>query len=127
LDDFRNQRPRAEQISIACELYPEVCQFVLASRGAWLGIGKTLPRALRALDRELGSLLEHGFERFFREGDRREAIAAVERALEPFGGTLFEGYRPRNGACLVTPFRGWIRSEPLEAEWARVTKGGVSG
>jgi hypothetical protein len=93
LDDFRDERPRVEQVSVACALYPEICQFVLAGRGAWDGDGKTLPRKLRALDPELASLLEHGFERFFREGDRSDAIAAVERALEPFGGKLFEGYR----------------------------------
>lgn len=93
LDDFRDERPRAEQVSVACALYPEVCQFVLASRGAWSGVGKSLPRALRALDSELAALIEQGFERFFRTGDRSEAIVAVLRALEPFGGELFAGYK----------------------------------
>ena len=93
LDDFRDERPRAEQVSVACALYPEVCQFVLASRGAWSGVGKSLPRALRALDPELASTLEQAFDQFFRTGDRAPAIAAVLRAIEPFGGALFEGYK----------------------------------
>jgi hypothetical protein len=93
LDDFRDERPRVEQVSVACALYPEVCQFVLASRGAWSGVGKSLPRALRALDPELAVALHEGFEQFFRTGDRAPAIAAVVRAIEPFGGELFEGYK----------------------------------
>ncbi len=93
LDDFRDERSRNEQVAIACALYPEICEFVLAARGAWSGHGKTLPRKLRALDPDLAAALEHGFDRFFREGDRSEVIAAVERALAPFGGALFEGYR----------------------------------
>jgi hypothetical protein len=103
LDDFRDERPRAEQISVACALYPEVCQFVLASRGAWSGVGKSLPRALRALDQELAAALEQGFDAFFRTGDRAPAIAAVLRAIEPFGGELFEGYRAEApGDCRVS-------------------------
>ncbi len=44
---------RPELRAIACKLYPLLCNFVLKSRGQWLGSGKTLPRLVERADPEL--------------------------------------------------------------------------
>ncbi len=93
LDDFRDDRPRADLVAIACQLYPEVSHFILKSHGRWLGSGKTLPRLVRSAAPELSAQLEQGFETFFRTGERAPAIAAAVRALEQFGGEVFDGFR----------------------------------
>lgn len=93
LNDFRDDRPREDLVAIACLLYPQVGNFVLRSRGRWLGSGKTLPRLVRLAAPDVSSSLEQGFDTFFRCGERAQAIAAVQRVLEPLGGEIFEGYR----------------------------------
>jgi Nucleotidyltransferase domain len=93
LDDFRDDRSTAELRSIACKLYPLVCNFVLKTRGHWLGSGKTLPRLLERAAPDLSPLVESAFETFFKTGDRTGVLTVLQRVLEPFGGELFDGFR----------------------------------
>ncbi|MDX2051865.1 MAG: nucleotidyltransferase domain-containing protein [Polyangiaceae bacterium] len=93
LNDFRDNRARPELLAIACKLYLQVSNFCLKSRGHWLGSPKRLPRSLRHVSPELSAAVENGFEIFFKTGLRNEAINAVQLALEPFGGELFDSFR----------------------------------
>jgi hypothetical protein len=93
LDDFRDDRPKTELHAIAGQLYPVVCNFVLKTRGHWLGAGKTVPRSLARAAPDLSELLEHAFEAFFTTGDRTEVLRAVPQILAPFGGELRDGFR----------------------------------
>lgn len=93
LDDFRDERASTELRAVACKLYPLVQNFILKTRGKWLGSGKTLPRLVERADPDVSQLVEAAFETFFRTGDRTGVLRAVERILEPFGGELFDGFR----------------------------------
>jgi hypothetical protein len=93
LDDFRDDRPKAELNAIACQLYSVVCNFVLKTRGHWLGAGKTVPRALARAAPDVSELLEHAFEVFFTTGDRTAVLRAVPQVLASFGGELRDGFR----------------------------------
>lgn len=93
LDDFRDDRAPAELRAVACKLYPLVCNFVLKTRGRWLGSGKTLPRLVERAAPDVSHLVETAFETFFKTGDRAGVLHAVQQILEPFGGELFDGFR----------------------------------
>ena len=93
LDDFRDDRTAGELRAVACKLHPLVYNFVLKTRGQWLGSGKTLPRLVERTAPELSEPLERAFEVFFRTGDRTSVLRVVREILEPFGGELFDGYR----------------------------------
>ncbi|HEY8945618.1 MAG TPA: nucleotidyltransferase domain-containing protein [Polyangiaceae bacterium] len=93
VDDLRDNRSERELRAIACKLYPAVCNFVLKTRGEWLGSGKTLPRLLARAAPELAEELEAAFALFFRTADPASVLVVVERVLAPFGGTYFDGFR----------------------------------
>jgi hypothetical protein len=93
LNDFRDERGAAELRAVACQLYSLVSNFVLRTRGQWLGSSKTLPVLVQRSAPEVSQLLEEAFETFFKTGDRTGVVRAVQKVLEPFGGELFDGYR----------------------------------
>jgi hypothetical protein len=93
IDDFRDDRSPAELRAVACKLYPLVCNFVLKTRGQWLGSGKTLPRLVERAAPDVSRLLEAAFEAFFSTGDRTGVVHVLQQILEPFGGELFDGFR----------------------------------
>lgn len=93
LNDFRDDRPRAERVAIACALHPLVFNFALRAHGQWLGSGKTLPALMKEAAPDVAQALVSGFEAFFQHDDRVGVIRAVERVLAPFGGELFAGFR----------------------------------
>jgi hypothetical protein len=103
LSDFRDERSGAELRAVACQLYPLVCNFVLKTRGQWLGSGKTLPRLVETSAPSVGHLIENAFEAFFKTGDRTEVLRVVQEVLEPFGGQLFDGYRSDAPAAARLP------------------------
>jgi len=112
IDDFRDDRSPAELRAIACKLYPLVCNFVLKTRGQWLGSGKTLPRLVERAAPDLSLLLEAAFEAFFKTGDRSAVLNVLQRILEPFGGELFHGFRsdaPVSFRCTVSEVP-WMRA-----------------
>jgi hypothetical protein len=93
LNDFRDDRPRAELIAVASALYPLVFNFVLGCRQSWLGWSKTLPILVQAAAPDLAQAIEAGFEAFFRADHRRGLVRAVQLVLAPFGGELFDGFQ----------------------------------
>lgn len=93
LNDFRDDRPHAELVATACKLYPLVQSLLLKSQRSWLGSGKALPRLVRSASPRSADALEHGFDTFFKTGERDAAIEAVVLVLEPLGGELFDGFR----------------------------------
>ena len=103
LDDFRDDRPATELLAIACQLQPLVYNFSLKALGHWQGSGKTLPRLLQRAAPDLASVLDRAFETFFKTGDREPLLLAVQQALAPFGGELFDGYRSDAPATLRVP------------------------
>jgi len=114
LDDFRDDRAPTELRAIACKLYPLACNFVLKTRGHWLGSGKTLPRLVARADPDFGQLLEAAFATFFKTEDRTGVLHAVQRMLEPFGGELFDGFRadaPASSRRVTSPVP-WSQPEP---------------
>jgi hypothetical protein len=111
LHDFRDDRPPAELRAVACKLYPLVCNFVLKTRGRWMGSGKTLPRLVQDAAPELSDLVERAFDTFFRTGDRTGVLYTVHQVLEPFGGELFDGFRldAPTAARLAASEVPWLR------------------
>jgi len=93
LDDFRDDRSPAELRAVACTLYPLIYNFVLKTRGHWLGSGKTLPRLVERNAPDVSPLLEAAFDAFFKGGDRTDVLNLVQQILGPFGGELFDGFR----------------------------------
>jgi hypothetical protein len=111
LNDFRDERSEAELRAVATKLYPLVCNFVLKTRGQWLGSGKTLPRLVERSAPDVSKLIEGAFATFFKTGDRTAVLQAVQKVLEPFGGELFDGFRSEAPASARVP--------PAEVPWTR--------
>jgi hypothetical protein len=103
LNDFRDDRPRAELLCIACALQPLVANFLLKAKGHWQTDAKGLPKQLQRVAPELSADLMDGFETFFQSGDRTPAVRAVEKALAAYGGELFAGYRVDAPSAWRTP------------------------
>jgi hypothetical protein len=112
LDDFRDDRSATELRSVACKLYPLVCNFVLKTRGHWLGSKKTLPRLLERAAPDVSPSIESAFEAFFKTGNRAGVLNVLHRILEPFGGELFDGFRSNAPAS--------FRRAASEVPWTRV-------
>lgn len=111
LHDFRDDRPAAELRAIACKLHPQLYNFVLKSRGQWLGAGKSLPRCVERVAPELGQALDWAFDAFFAHGDRSAILGVAQEILAPFGGELFDGFRMDAPAT--------ARVAASEVPWAR--------
>lgn len=103
LNDFRDDRPHVELVATACRLYPLAQNLLLKSQRSWLGSGKALPRMLRSASPGAADALEHGFDAFFKTGERGAAIQAVLLVLAPLGGELFDGYQSRAPATSRVP------------------------
>jgi hypothetical protein len=93
LDDMRASRSAAELLASATQLYSELADYHLRTRGHWSAEGKSIPRALARVSPEFGERFQHAFERVFRHDDASAAIALAEAELAPHGGPLFDGYR----------------------------------
>lgn len=96
--------------------------FVLRTRGAWLGSGKTLPVLVQRGAPEVSQLLEEAFDRFFKTGDRTGVVRVVQQVLEPFGGELFDGYRSDAPANARVPSADipWLRADARLSEFSPV-------
>lgn len=88
LDDLLDAVGPAETAVLAAWLFQRLGEFVLLSRGRWIGSGRWLLRRLEQLDAPLALALGAALA----ERD----VAALERltlgALEPFGGPLQAGH-----------------------------------
>jgi len=91
--DLQDNRSPAELRALACKLYPLLCNFVLRTRGSWLGSGKTLPKLVATVAPDLSHAIESAFDVFFTTGERTDILRITKQVLAPFGGELFAGFR----------------------------------
>ena len=103
VDDLRDPRPREELIAAGCRLYPKLGNFVLRTANRWGASGKSLPVALRAHDPALYEELHAALDAPLIHGEPVPLIQLAERIPEPFGGTLFDGYRSDAEANMRKP------------------------
>lgn len=103
LDDLSNGGPEA--LIVAAALWREAAELLLGANGRWSGTGKWLLRELRALDADRDTnhadALLHGLSAAS-HGDIGPMQGAVNAALAPLGGRLFDGYR-RSGTNSRAP------------------------
>lgn len=104
LDDLSDGGPEA--LSIAATLWRETAELVLGANARWSGAGKWLLRELRLLDGDRGT--EHADALLsglaaVSHGDVTAMRDAVNAALAPLGGRLFEGYRRAGTDSLGSP------------------------
>ena len=93
IGDLRDPRPAEELPALGVQLYDPISELILRGAGQWAGNGKWIPRRLRALDPELADAFLAAFDALYAQRDPAPLIALAERALEPHGGWLFEGYK----------------------------------
>ncbi|MFD4406499.1 nucleotidyltransferase domain-containing protein [Nocardia sp. NPDC058499] len=96
LDDLVGSRDDDERLLIAFNLWRATAELLLTGHGQWMGRGKWLHRELASFDREAGT----DYSRALARGVRSVALGAVEpmveivtRALNEFGGPLFDGFK----------------------------------
>jgi hypothetical protein len=65
---------------------------VLRTNRKWVGASKWIVRALNQYDEKLAEKLVEAFDLFHRTGDKNKVFQLVDKALEPYGGQLFEGF-----------------------------------
>lgn len=92
LDDFIGCSNRAEEIFIANTLAELVSEFVLRTNQRWIGTSKWIVRSLRAYDEDFAIQFVEAFDTYYKTGDKAKVIHLVEKAMEPFGGRLLEGF-----------------------------------
>ena len=92
LDDFKGCTDRAEQLFIANKLAELVSEFILRTNRKWIGTSKWVVRSLRQYDEQFSKQFVEVFDRYYKTGDKEQVIQLVENTLQPFGGTLFEGF-----------------------------------
>lgn len=95
-----------EALSIAATLWRETAELVLGANARWSGAGKWLLRELRMLDGDRDTqhadALLSGLAAVSR-GDVTAMQDAVNAALAPIGGRLFDGYRRSGPGSLGSP------------------------
>lgn len=93
LDDLRAPRNAYEARATGTYLYQRLADFWFRSQGLWSTKGKNIPKALYAADESFATQFIAAFDNVFIEGKTDQIITLTEKVLEPFGGTLLEGYR----------------------------------
>jgi len=92
LDDFIGSEKREEEIFIAGALADMLSEFILRTKGHWVGKSKWLFRSLKQLDEEVAQEFTQAFDYFYRTGKKEKIIDLVDEALEPYGGRYFAGF-----------------------------------
>ncbi|HEX8686719.1 MAG TPA: hypothetical protein VF654_09455, partial [Pyrinomonadaceae bacterium] len=92
LDDMKFPRSPEELLATGVWLYQDAAEFYFRARGLWSAHSKTVPRRLRQTDAAFAEKFLRAFDALFTEKRPEPAAALVAEMLEPFGGTLFEGF-----------------------------------
>ena len=92
LDGSRDTHVR---IAAGAALYTALADFALRAANGWSAAGKTLPRALKAMDADLALRFEAAFTSLFATGNVAPLQALVDFVLAPYGGRLREGFHQR--------------------------------
>lgn len=112
----------SEMLSVAAALWQQTADLVLGANARWSGTGKWLLRELQAFDATAGTAYAAdlmGGLAAAAHGDGAPLCAAVDSALDPLGGRLFDGFR-REGAApglRLRPARS--ADEPFIVDMAR--------
>ncbi|MET7769552.1 nucleotidyltransferase domain-containing protein [Nocardia sp. NPDC005366] len=105
LDDLTASDSDDERLMIASVLATRAGELLLTGYGRWIGRGKWLRREIQSLDERFGSewaVRLPAAVRAVAAGDIGPMVAASEEILDLFGGRLFEGYRSRAAADVLT-------------------------
>lgn len=94
VDDLRHPRSIYELQATAVQLYDQVSDFYFRTRNLWCARGKHIPRKIADVDEVFAKSFTIAFEELFK-GEPRNTILLCETMLEPFGGTLFDGFHSR--------------------------------
>lgn len=97
LDDLIGSTNRAEELFIANTLANALHEFVLRTKGKWVGESKWVVRALNQFDASFAERFVQAFDAFYRTGSKDEIINLADEVLKPYGGRLFEGYSMGKG------------------------------
>jgi predicted acetyltransferase/predicted nucleotidyltransferase len=92
LDDFIGCNNRDEEIFIASTLTESTHEFVLRTKGQWIGTSKWMVRALKHYDKNFAKEFVNVFDIFYKTGQKDLVIQLVDNVLKPYGGRLFKGY-----------------------------------
>ncbi|MBB4945397.1 hypothetical protein F4556_000932 [Kitasatospora gansuensis] len=92
-DDLLGAADQDELLVIAALLLDRTAELLLSTGGHWQGVGKWLPRRLRAAHPDLADQLLTGHRTLARGGSRTPFAEAVTAALAHCGGPLQAGYR----------------------------------
>lgn len=92
LDDLADERDEGERLAIAADVFADVADLALFSRGAWTGTGRWLVRFLRQAAPELAEHLLAGLHDTAEQQNPQALIAAARDELDRLGGPLDEGY-----------------------------------
>lgn len=96
LDDLMGSRDDDERLLIAFNLWRATAELLLLGHGRWIGSGKWLHRELESFDREAGTDYSRALARAVRAvalGTVESMAEIVTRALNEFGGPLFDGFK----------------------------------
>ena len=86
-------RGRHVLLAVGAALYTALADFALRANNHWSGSGKSLPRALAAMEPALASQFEAAFFTLFAAGDAASVQGLVDNILSSHGGRLREGYQ----------------------------------
>lgn len=83
---------RSVRIASGSALYATLSEFVLRSRGLWVGAGKGVPAALVAMDGAFEERFTSAFASLFEVGEAESIQDLVDEVLSSVGGRLRSGY-----------------------------------
>lgn len=92
LDDIREPKTRDEMFATSTNLYNELADFYLRSRGNWSASGKSLVRRLKKADPLFARRFFDAFDQLQTQNQPQKLVEVVTDVLHPYGGFLFDGY-----------------------------------
>jgi hypothetical protein len=84
---------RSVRMALGSALYAALSEFVLRSRGLWVGAGKGVPAALMAMDGAFEERFTSAFTSLFEDGEAELIQNLVDEVLSSVGGRLRAGYK----------------------------------
>lgn len=93
LDDFTDAKNHQEAIITLNTISIQLADFILRVNRQWTGRGKGLARALRNFDEEIYIMYFETLDFYYKNGEKQPFINFVNEFYEPFGGSLFDGFK----------------------------------
>jgi hypothetical protein len=92
LEDLSDAHFYHENLFIVNQLTELVTNFILRANGQWIGRGKWAVRSFAEYDKQLCDEFLHALDCFYKKETVELLIPFIDRALEPHGGRLLEGW-----------------------------------